>query len=84
MKKRRPIFPKKPSRPDRKVKVTMALTWSVIDQVRNFVYWSPPQRVASFAEEAIVEKLEKLPKSKRLRQRRGRMRVGRPRKHPKK
>lgn len=84
MKKRSNIRRKRRLNPNRKVKVTVALTPSVIEQVRNFVYWSPPLTVASFIESVILAKLEKLPKRKRFRVRKGRMRVGRPRKHPKK
>lgn len=84
MKKRSNIRRKRRLNPNRKVKVTVALTPSVIEQVRNFVYWSPPLTVASFIESVILAKLEKLPKRKRFRVRKGRMRVGRPCKHPKK
>ncbi len=84
MKKRRIARRKGRLNPNRKVKVTVALTPSVIEQVRNLVYWTPPLTVASFFESVILAKLEKLPKRKRFRVRKGRMRVGRPRKHPKK
>jgi hypothetical protein len=84
MKRRHKTRRKRRLNPNRKVKVTVALTPSVIEQVRNFVYWTPPLTVASFVESVILTKLEKLPKRKRFRVRKGRMRVGRPRKHPKK
>lgn len=84
MKRRHKTGRKRRLNPNRKVKVTVALTPSVIEQVRNFVYWTPPLTVASFVESVILTKLEKLPKRKRFRVRKGRMRVGRPRKHSKK
>lgn len=84
MRKRHKKSVRRPLRPDRKVKVTVALTRSVIEQVRNFVYWTPPLTVASFVESIILAKLAKLPKRKRLRMRKGKMRVGRPRKTPQK
>jgi hypothetical protein len=71
---------KKPPNPNRKVKITLAFSAKLIDRMRDVVYWAPTLTLAGLAESAIESKLKKILKGKRVRARRGRIRLGRPRK----
>jgi len=67
--------------PARKVKVTLALPATLIERMRTVVYWTPTLTLATLAESAIESALKKIEKRKRFRARRGKIQVGRPRKH---
>lgn len=64
-----------------KAKITLALSPGVIERLRTVVYWTPTLTIAGLVESALESKLKKLEKGRRFRARRGKMRVGRPRKH---
>lgn len=75
MKKR---FKKTLLNPNRKVKVTLALSAQVIERMRTVVYWTSSLTFAGLAESAIESKLKKIEKGRRFRTRKGKIRVGRP------
>lgn len=64
--------------PDRKEKVTLALSAQVIERMRTVVYWTSSLTFAGLAESAIESTLKKLEKGRRFRTRKGKIRVGRP------
>ena len=71
MKKKRPAL-------DRKAKITLSLPGELIDRMRNVVYWKPSLTLASLAGTALESQLKKLEKGRRIRARKGKIRVGRP------
>jgi hypothetical protein len=72
---------KKVINPNRKAKITLAISPHVLERMRNVVYWTPGLTLATLTEEAVEVKLKKLEKGRRFRKRRGKIPVGRPRKH---
>lgn len=77
----RPTGMKKIVNPNHKAKISLALSAKLIERLRNVVYWTPTLTIASVAESALESKLKKLEKGRRIRARKGKVRVGRPRKH---
>ncbi|MGH7166017.1 MAG: hypothetical protein ACREIS_10900 [Nitrospiraceae bacterium] len=68
------------SKQNRKARITLNLPVRLIERMRNLVYWTPTLTLASLAESAIESTLKKLERGKRIRSRKGKIRVGRPRK----
>ena len=66
---------------NRKAKITLSLPAMLLERMRNVVYWTPTFTLASLAESGIESILKKLQRGKRIRSRRGKIRVGRPPKH---
>jgi hypothetical protein len=63
---------------NRKVKITLSLSAKVIERMRNVVYWTPALTLSGLAESGIESKLKKFEKGRRVRVRKGMIRVGRP------
>jgi hypothetical protein len=72
---------KKILNPNRKAKITLAISPQVLDRMRNVVYWTPTLTLAALTEAAVEAKLRKIEKGRRFRKRKGKIPVGRPRKH---
>ena len=63
---------------NRKAKLTLSLPAKLLERMRNVVYWTPTLTLASLAESALEPKLKKIEKGRRIRKRKGKIRVGRP------
>ena len=66
----------------RKERVTLSLSADMVERLRTVVYWTPGLTLTGVIESAIQSTLTKLEKGKRFRKRKGKLPVGRPRKHP--
>jgi hypothetical protein len=65
----------------RKQRITLALAADLVERLRTVVYWTPKLTLAGVLEAAIARPLKKLEKGRRFRKRKGKLPVGRPRKH---
>jgi len=64
-----------------KERITLSLSAEMVERLRTVVYWTPRLTLTGVLESAIKSALKKLEKGRRFRKRRGKLPVGRPRKH---